>query len=38
MMPLAYVGPETMMPLASMFTAVVGVFLVFARSGVSFAR
>ena len=28
----AYVGPETMMPLASVVAAVVGVFLMFGRN------
>jgi hypothetical protein len=28
----AYVGPETMMPVASILAAVVGVFLMFGRS------
>ncbi len=34
----AYVGPETMMPLASVVAAVVGVFLMFGRTVVYTAR
>lgn len=33
-----YVGPETMMPLASVIAAVVGVFLMFGRNVMSIAR
>jgi hypothetical protein len=34
----AYIGPETMMPVASIVAATVGVFLMFGRSVVSFGR
>jgi hypothetical protein len=34
----AYIGPETMMPLASGVAAVVGVFLMFGRSVTLFFR
>jgi hypothetical protein len=34
----AYVGPETMMPLASFVAAIVGVFLMFGRSLMLAAR
>ena len=35
---LAYMGPETMMPLASAVAAVVGVILMFGRSVTYMAR
>lgn len=34
----AYVGPEVMLPVASVITGVVGVFLMFGRSLVGFGR
>lgn len=34
----AYIGPETMMPVASVIAAVAGVFMMFGRSVVSFGR
>jgi hypothetical protein len=34
----SYVGPETMLPVASVFVAVVGVFIMFGRNVVSFGR
>jgi hypothetical protein len=34
----AYFGPETMMPLASIFAAAVGVFLMFGRNVMSIGR
>jgi hypothetical protein len=34
----AYFGPETMMPVASVVVACVGVFLMFGRSVVAFGR
>ncbi len=33
-----YIGPETMMPLASAFAAIVGVLLMFWRRVVGFGR
>ncbi len=33
-----YIGPETLMPVASAFAAVVGVMLIFGRRTVSFFR
>jgi hypothetical protein len=35
---LAYIVPETMMPVASVIAAVAGVFLMFGRSVVGFGR
>ena len=35
---LAYVGPETMMPVASVIAAVAGVFMMFGRNVMSFGR
>jgi hypothetical protein len=34
----AYIGPETMMPVASVIAAVAGVVLMFGRNVVSFGR
>jgi hypothetical protein len=34
----AYIGPETMMPVASVIAAVAGVFLMFGRSVIGFGR
>jgi hypothetical protein len=34
----AYIGPETMMPVASVIAAVAGVFMMFGRSVVGFGR
>jgi hypothetical protein len=34
----AYIGPETMMPVASVIAAVAGVFMMFGRSAVGFVR
>jgi hypothetical protein len=34
----AYIGPETMMPVASVLCGVVGVFMMFGRSVVGFGR
>lgn len=34
----AYIGPETMMPVASVVAAVAGVFMMFGRSVVGFGR
>lgn len=34
----AYIGPETMMPVASIIAAVAGVFMMFGRSVVGFGR
>jgi hypothetical protein len=34
----SYIGPETMMPVASVIAAVAGVFLMFGRSVVGFGR
>jgi hypothetical protein len=34
----AYIGPETMMPVASVLAGVVGVFMMFGRSVVGFGR
>lgn len=34
----AYVGPETILPVASVFAAVVGVLMMCGRSVVSFGR
>ena len=34
----AYIGPETMMPVASVLAGVVGVFMMFGRSLVGFGR
>lgn len=35
---LAYIGPETMMPVASVLAAVMGVVMMFGRNVVSFGR
>ncbi len=34
----AYIGPETMMPVASVIAGAVGVFMMFGRSVVGFGR
>jgi hypothetical protein len=34
----AYIGPETMMPVASVIAAVAGVFMMFGRSVIGFGR
>jgi hypothetical protein len=34
----AYIGPETMMPVASVIAAVAGVFMMFGRNVVGFGR
>jgi hypothetical protein len=34
----AYLGPETMMPVASVIAAVAGVFMMFGRSVIGFGR
>jgi hypothetical protein len=34
----AYIGPETMMPVASIIAAVVGVFMMFGRTVLMFGR
>jgi hypothetical protein len=34
----AYVGPETILPVASVFVAAVGVLLMFGRNAVSLGR
>ena len=34
----AYIGPETMMPVASIIAAAAGVFMMFGRNVVGFAR
>jgi hypothetical protein len=34
----SYIGPETMMPVASVIAAVAGVFMMFGRSVVGFGR
>jgi hypothetical protein len=34
----SYLGPETMMPVASVIAAVAGVFMMFGRSVMSFGR
>jgi hypothetical protein len=34
----AYIGPETMMPVASIVAAVAGVFLMFGRNVLNFGR
>ena len=34
----SYLGPETMMPVASVIAAVAGVFMMFGRSVVGFGR
>jgi hypothetical protein len=34
----AYLGPETMMPVASIVAAAAGVFLMFGRNVISFCR
>lgn len=34
----AYIGPETMMPVASIIAAVAGVFMMFGRNVVGFGR
>jgi hypothetical protein len=34
----AYFGPETVMPVASVFAAIVGVFMMFGRNLVSYGR
>jgi hypothetical protein len=34
----AYIGPETMMPVASVIAAVAGVFMMFGRNVVGFVR
>jgi hypothetical protein len=34
----AYIGPETMMPVASIIAAVAGVFMMFGRNVVYFGR
>jgi hypothetical protein len=34
----AYVGPETMLPIASVFTAAVGAVMLFGRSLMQFGR
>jgi hypothetical protein len=34
----AYIGPETMMPVASVIAAAAGVFMMFGRSVVGFSR
>jgi hypothetical protein len=34
----AYIGPETMMPVASVIAAVAGVFMMFGRTVVGFGR
>jgi hypothetical protein len=35
---LAYVGPETMLPVASILTAAVGVIMIFGKNVVMFGR
>ncbi len=34
----SYIGPETMMPVASVIAAVAGVFMMFGRTAVGFGR
>jgi hypothetical protein len=34
----AYIGPETMMPVASVIAAVAGVFMMFGRNVIGFCR